>query len=63
MASHQVRLTTLGICCVQRRMVVPNFVTFDKNHILNKRVEIKSKLGFEAVTPTECLEELFAYLS
>jgi len=44
-------------------MVVPNFVTFDKNHILNKRVEIKSKLGFEAVTPTECLEELFAYLS
>jgi predicted nucleic acid-binding protein len=39
------------------------FVTFDKNHILNKRVEIKSKLGFEAVTPTECLEKLLAYLS
>ncbi|MEA3351423.1 MAG: type II toxin-antitoxin system VapC family toxin [Chloroflexota bacterium] len=38
------------------------FVTFDKKHILSKRVEIKSKLGFEVVTPRECLEKLLAYL-
>ncbi len=38
------------------------FVTFDKKHILSKRVKIKSKLGFEAVTPSECLEKLLAYL-
>jgi predicted nucleic acid-binding protein len=38
------------------------FVTFDKKHILSKRVEIKSKLGFEVVTPSECLEKLLAYL-
>ncbi|MDH5506195.1 MAG: type II toxin-antitoxin system VapC family toxin, partial [Anaerolineae bacterium] len=38
------------------------FVTFDKKHILSRRVEIKSILGFEAVTPSECLEKLQAYL-
>ncbi|MBE3142237.1 MAG: type II toxin-antitoxin system VapC family toxin [Thermoplasmata archaeon] len=38
------------------------FVTFDKKHILNRRIEIKSKLGFEVVTPSECLEKLNAYL-
>jgi predicted nucleic acid-binding protein len=38
------------------------FVTFDKKHILNRRVEIKSKLGIEAVTPSECLEKLLEYL-
>jgi len=38
------------------------FVTFDKKHILSRRVEIKSKLGFEAVTPSECLGILHAYL-
>jgi predicted nucleic acid-binding protein len=38
------------------------FVTFDKRHILNKRMEIKSKLGFDVVTPNECLEKLLAYL-
>jgi len=31
-------------------------------HILSKRVKIKSKLGFEVVTPSECLEKLLAYL-
>ncbi|MBI9045047.1 MAG: type II toxin-antitoxin system VapC family toxin [Anaerolineaceae bacterium] len=38
------------------------FVTFDKKHILSKRIEIKSKLGFEVVTPSECLEKLLTYL-
>ena len=38
------------------------FVTFDKKHILSKRVEIKSRLGFEVVTPGECLKKLLAYL-
>lgn len=38
------------------------FVTFDKKHILTKRIEIKSMLGFEVVTPSECLEKLNAYL-
>ena len=38
------------------------FVTFDKKHILNKRVEIKSKLDIKVVTPSECLEKLLAYL-
>lgn len=38
------------------------FVTFDKKHILSKREEIKSSLGFEVVTPSECLEKLQAYL-
>lgn len=38
------------------------FVTYDKKHILNNRIEIKSKLGFEVVTPSECLEKLHFYL-
>ena len=39
------------------------FVSFDRNHILSKRDEIKSKLGFEVVTPSECLRILRAHLS
>jgi len=38
------------------------FVTFDKKHILSKRSEIKSELGFEVVRPSECLERLQDYL-
>lgn len=38
------------------------FVTYDKTHILSKRDEIKSKLGFDVVTPTECLAVLQRYL-
>lgn len=38
------------------------FVTFDKKHILSKRAEIRSKLGLEVVTPSECLGKLLAYL-
>lgn len=39
------------------------FVTFDKKHILSRHIEIKAKLGFEVVTPSECLEKLHAYLN
>jgi hypothetical protein len=38
------------------------FVTFNKRHILSKRDEIKSTLGFDAVTPSECLAILRGYL-
>ena len=38
------------------------FVTFDKKHILSKRDEIKARLGFEVVTPSECLAILREYL-
>jgi hypothetical protein len=38
------------------------FVTFDKTHILSKRDEIRSKLGFEVVMPSECLSKLREYL-
>ncbi len=38
------------------------FVTFDKKHILSKRDEIRSKLGFQVVTPSECLDRMREYL-
>lgn len=38
------------------------FVTFDRNHILSNGEEIKSKLGFEVIIPSECLEKLQDYL-
>jgi predicted nucleic acid-binding protein len=38
------------------------FVTFDKKHILSKRDEIRARLGFEVVTPSECLDRLREYL-
>jgi predicted nucleic acid-binding protein len=38
------------------------FVTFDRKHILSRRSEIKQKLGFEVVTPSECLQELLKYI-
>lgn len=38
------------------------FVTYDKVHILSKRGEIKSRLGFDVVTPSECLAILQGYL-
>lgn len=39
------------------------FVTFDKRHILSKRDEIKSKLGVQVVTPSECLNKMQEYLA